>query len=187
MFDQAFYALDIIVAFSIPAFITIGVLRGRFSSRVVQALILGFLLGASWEVGFYFVGPETSSEPLYTQLRPFPGHPLLQTLSHSLWDAGLFMVGYGLVVWCCHDPFRSFRWRELSLMLLWGGLQELAVEIIAISSNAWTFNVKPWNPKLFDYGAHQITLIPQLIWFVAPILFYGGVLLIHRSNIPRRT
>ena len=89
------------------------------------------------------------------------------------------MIGYWLVVCGVKEPFRRFSWRELGIMLLFGGIQELIVELVALHSRAWTYNTRWWNPSLFEFGHGQITPLPQLIWFVAPIVFYQACLKIH--------
>jgi len=57
-------------------------------------------------------------------------------------------------------------------MLIWGQLSELSVELISTFSNIWEYIEYWWNPVLFVYNGHNITLLSQLIWFVAPIVFY---------------
>ncbi len=44
--------------------------------------------------------------------------------------------------------------------------------MVAVASNGWEYQVFPWNPLLFKFLGHNITLLPQLIWLAAPIAFY---------------
>jgi hypothetical protein len=128
-----------------------------------------------------------SDDPTYISLTNFPLPPILQPVLHSLWDGGLFLAGLALVWLLCPPPhLQCFSWKELFVLLVWGQVQELAVELAATSAGAWTFTPRWWNPILFESGEGVITLAPQLIWFVAPIVFYLVALRVHRRTLHRR-
>ena len=159
--------------------------RGRMSSATWRMCWLGWTLGMVWEMAFYLNGPLFRDDPPYELRVPFPAHPLLQPLLHSVWDAGLFMVGVAAVRRFCAQPWLArFRWQELGVMVAWGQAQEFCVELIASGTGAWTFFPRWYNPVLFEWGIGHITLLPQLIWLVAPVLFYLGALWIQRSTEP---
>jgi hypothetical protein len=61
---------------------------------------------------------------------------------------------------------------ELAVQLVWGALQELAVELLSTGNAGWAFVTRWWNPVMFRYNSMDITLLPQLIWVAAPIVFY---------------
>ena len=177
--EEMFFSVDIFIAIGIPMLIFYLKKSKRLSEAGWWCFIAGILIGSTWEIGFYFAGPHFSETPIYTQFQDFPGHPLAQTLSHSVWDGGLFMIGYWLVVLLVKDPFQKFQGKELGIMMVFGGVQELIVELVALYSRAWTYNVRWWNPSLFEFGYGQITPLPQLIWFVAPMVFYWVCLFSH--------
>jgi hypothetical protein len=56
------------------------------------------------------------------------------------------------------------------VLLAWGQLQELAVELSATASGAGQFTPGRWSPVLFEFGQGAISLAPQLIWLVAPVV-----------------
>jgi len=146
---------------------------------------IGVAIGLTWELGFHFTGPLYSDTPTYVQAAEYPVHPLLQPFMHALWDGGLFVIGLALVRWLCPEPhFLRFSWRELLVLVSWGQLQELCVELAATAAGGWSFTPSWWNPILFEFGEGAITLAPQLIWFVAPIVFYFGALLVHSRVRP---
>ncbi|MHA1150970.1 MAG: hypothetical protein ACTSR8_22340 [Promethearchaeota archaeon] len=55
-------------------------------------------------------------------------------------------------------------------------MQEILVEIGAVSNSAWTFIEYWWNPALFYVNEYPITLYPQLCWLYGSLLFYSSVL-----------
>ena len=65
------------------------------------------------------------------------------------------------------------------MLVVWGQAQELCVELGATAAGAWSFTPSWWNPVLFEFMGGDITLAPQLIWLVAPIVFYFGALLVQ--------
>ena len=72
--------------------------------------------------------------------------------------------------------FLKFSWNELGIMLSWGIFQELLVEYL-FNGRVWVYEPLPWNPVIIPplLGSATtvgFTLIPQLVWVVAPIVFY---------------
>ncbi len=164
---------DVLMAVSIFLFFSIGYATGRISRKTFSLFWVGALLGAVWEFGFFLVGPEFSSTPAFTRTTPWPLPAFMQPLLHTMWDGALFMMGVWLVRKLLAPPhFTGFRPSELLVLLLWGQLQELGVELMAVYGNLWTYEPTWWNPVLFRAGGGHFTLMPQLVWFVAPIVFY---------------
>jgi len=171
--SNLYYIADIAIAISIPLFFYINYKRGSFSLAIWKLFWVGFIIGLTWEFTFFFIGPEFSDDPAFTLIREFPLPPILQPTLHTFWDGGLFMIGVWLVFRLCKPPqLTRFRRQELGVLLAWGQAQEFAVELSATSVGAWTYNPKWWNPVLFEFGKGEITLMPQIIWLVAPIVFY---------------
>ncbi|NVM36950.1 MAG: hypothetical protein HWN81_15245 [Candidatus Lokiarchaeota archaeon] len=94
-------------------------------------------------------------------------------MTHSLWDGRLFLLGVWFVYLICKKPiFKKFRLCEFIILIIYGRVSELVVESISTFSNAWEYIEYWWNPTLFMFNSYNITLMPQLIWLAAPIVFY---------------
>jgi hypothetical protein len=103
-------------------------------------------------------------------------------ITHSFWDGGLFLLGMVFVkLFCKNEHFTSFRICEFSIFLLYGQISELIVELASTYSNAWEYNVYWWNPVLFVFNGHNISLLPQMIWLGASIIFYYIIIKLNRN------
>lgn len=164
---------DVLVAVSILLFFTAGYATGKISRNIFYLFWAGVLLGAVWEFGFFLVGPEFSATPAFVRTSPWPLPAFLQPLLHTFWDGAIFMTGILIVRKLLPGPhFHRFSIAELSVFLVWGQVQEFAVEMLAIQADLWTYTPLWWNPVLFQWNGGHVTLMPQLIWFVAPVIFY---------------
>ena len=173
MSAEYFYWIDLAVALSIPVVFTIFYAAHRIGRSSWLLFWIGCGIGALWEIPFYFIGPAFSSDPLYVLETPIPYPLFLLHVVHCFWDGGLFMIGVLLVRMVCRRPhFVRFRVQELGVLLVWGGLQELAVELASTGSSGWAFEPHWWNPSMFEFRGSDITLVPQLVWVAAPIIFY---------------
>jgi len=70
-------------------------------------------------------------------------------------------------------------------MEIWGILQELLVEYL-FNGRVWFYVPLPWNPVIIPPlpgGANTVgyTLIPQLVWVVAPVVFYISLLWLRKN------
>lgn len=176
--------IDVGISLAVLTWVFVERARGRLGDDTWILYWSGVAIGMVWELAFYLSGPRYSSDPAYQLFAPFPIHPHLQPVLHSVWDGALFMIGLWLVRKVCRPPhLLRFRIQELFVMLLWGQAQELAVELLATSSGAWSFTPRSYNPVLFEHGIGQITLIPQLIWLVAPCVFYGAALRVRSLRV----
>ena len=179
--SDAFYILDIIIALSILAFFAYMHYSRRFPAVVWYMFWLGVLIGATWEIGFYFIGPKFASAPIYVYNTQPPYPSIILHIVHCFWDGGLFMIGVGLVFQINRSPVMArFRWAELGVMVGWGVLQEIVVEFISIGGGMWEYVHRWYNPSLFKVGDSDFTLLPILIWVAAPIVFYLIALRINR-------
>lgn len=173
LLETYFWWLDLAVAISVT--LVAGV-ACRFWSRgrsIHRLFWLGVAVGLTWEVPIFLsaVFAETPVIVLHSQ-PPVP--PISMIVFHSLWDGGLFLGGVALVWALGPRPiFARFSVRELVVLLLWGQVSEFAVEIGGVTNDAWGYvGTHAWNPVLFHIQDHPITLVPQLIWFAAPIVYY---------------
>jgi hypothetical protein len=168
---------DIAVGFAIPLVTAFLYFRGRIQSRHVWLMVWGFAVGSTWEFAFFFLG-----DSIHTMRTEWPLPMITLHLSHTFWDAGLFIVGY----WLClrilktTDCCTRFRWAELGIMLLWGAGQEFMVELMG-NGVIWEYRVYDWNPVWITVGEQGYTVLPQLIWVIAPIVYYLGFIRINRA------
>jgi hypothetical protein len=69
--------------------------------------------------------------------------------------------------------FNRFDYKELAVLLVYGQVSELIVELLSILNEGWVFLPNYWwNPTLFRFSGYHITFFPQLVWLIAPIVFY---------------
>jgi len=179
-----FWWLDLAIAVGVTAFAVLGRQRWASGPFVHRLFWLGVAVGLTWEVPI-FLSAVFAEHPVITLLSAPPVPPLALIVAHSLWDGGLFLAGVALIWAACPRPVLvAFRWRELAVLLLWGQVSELAVEIGGVTNDAWTYAGDiAWNPVLFHVAGHPITLVPQLIWFAAPIVYYLIAIRIARPAV----
>ncbi|NNL66555.1 MAG: hypothetical protein HKP30_09955 [Myxococcales bacterium] len=141
-------------------------------------------MGLTWEIPI-FLSAIFANEPIVGFLREPPLHPAVFLVAHAFWDGGLFLFGLALVTALCRRPVLArFRFAELAVLVAWGQLSELAVEVTSILNAGWVYHAgRAWNPVLFEVAGHPVTLVPQLIWLAAPIVYYGLALrLVHAPS-----
>ena len=178
-----FWWIDLAIAVGVTAFVVLGCRatpRGRFVRRLFW---LGVGIGLTWEVPIFLSG-TFADQPVIVFLREPPFPPLVFLVLHSLWDGGLFLAGV-LLIWLGSPRpiLQRFSVRELAILMVWGQLSEFAVEIGGVTNNAWSYvGDLAWNPVLFHVAGHPITLLPQLIWFAAPIVYYLVAIRIARPT-----
>lgn len=182
MTPQLFYWIDLGIAISIPILFIVLRLIGKLGKFDWVMFWIGCAIGALWELPFYFIGPYFLADPLYVLKSNIPYPLFLLHFVHCFWDGGLFMVGVLLVRILCKAPhFTVLRWTELLVLLIWGAVQELTVELISTGSSGWAFVPHWWNPVMFRFNGSDITLIPQLIWLIAPIIFYLAAVRVRKA------
>jgi hypothetical protein len=183
------YVADLMVGFSLPLVVHLRQ-RGAGQARIVRRLFwLGVAIGLAWEVPI-FLSAILAASPVVVFLESPPLHPLWFMLSHSFWDGGLFLAGVLLLRAAFGaTALQRFRWAELGVFVLWGQASELLVEITSVTGGLWAYvGTHPWNPVLFEWRGHPITLLPQLIWLAAPVVYYPlAVLLVRPRPSPWRS
>lgn len=182
-FQDMFYWNDLAIGFSAPLLVFVLFRMKKISGFSLRVFWLGAAIGLTWEIPMFVGSYETTALATLTTIRPYPLHYLVFMISHTLWDGGLFLIGYWLVLLMCKAPqFAGFNFRELLVLLVYGQLQEFMVEMGATGNEAWTFIVYWWNPVLFYWNGHPITLFPQLCWLYGPIAFYFLLLKLRPVN-----
>jgi len=167
-----FWEIDFAIGTATP--VAVGFLYYRkIIDRYIWFLFwLGCALGLTWEIPMSGV---TALDPANAVLGYAYVHPhfLAIIVMHTFWDGGLFLLGVLLVRLLCPAPiFAKFSAREFLVLIVWGQASELWVETTSILGQAWHFIPRSYNPALFKFMGHDVTLMPQLIWLAAPIAFY---------------
>jgi hypothetical protein len=171
-FQDIFYQLDLLIGFSAPVLVYILYRIKKISRFSFYIFWIGAAIGLTWEIPM-FVGSYERIFITIETLRPYPFHYLIFMISHTLWDGGLFLIGYWLVLLLCKAPnFENFNIKELGILIIYGQIQEIMVEFAAVSNSTWTFIVYWWNPALFYINGYPITLYPQICWLFGILIFY---------------
>ena len=172
-FQDMFYFLDLLVGFIAPILAYILYRTEKIDKFSWYVFWIGAAVGLTWEIPMFIGSYETSFFVTLEPIRPYPFHYIIFLVSHTLWDGMLFIIGYRLVLLLSESPrFEEFNLKELIILIIYGQIQEIIVEVGAVSNSAWTFIVSWWNPALFYVNEYPITLYPQLAWLFGSILFY---------------
>ncbi len=168
---------DIAIGLAIPLVTASLYFSRRIQSRHLYLMAWGFAVGSTWEFAFYLLG-----DTLHTVIVDWPMPIITLHLSHTFWDAGLFIIGYWLCMLILKSPdcCTHFRWIELTIMWLWGGGQAIVVEVLG-NGVIWEYKVLSWNPVWLTVGGQSYTLLIQVIWMLAPVVYYLGVIQINKK------
>ena len=174
--DYFFLIGDFTVAIALLIGFVFASKNSRISSEYYTLFWIGCLIGATWEFTFLFLGDEFLHS---VKVWPYGLNGWPRKLSHSIWDGGIFMIGIYFCEKYLKGPlFKSFNKNELFIMLSWGICQELLVEYL-FNGRVWIYEPLPWNPIIISplpgsaFLSPGYTLVPQVIWVVAPIIFYS--------------
>lgn len=183
MIEKIAFGVSIAFGICIPLLVY-GVYRqGQLTRPQVLLFAIGSLLGVVWEGALVVLVPRLTEASLYSVAVEVPVSPVIHVMSHSFWDGGLFLVGVLVVERAIEPPhFQTFRWRELGVLVAWGQIQSLAVEITAVVVGLWMYHPTSLNPALFQIDGGAVTVGPQLIWLVAAIVFYCCCLAVYRRE-----
>ncbi len=169
-----YYGLDLSIGYGV--FVAVLVLHrlDRLPERVWGWFWLGCAIGLLWEIPIFVFSAEPFGPATIQWLEPLPLPYPVFLLCHTFWDGGLFLAGIALVHLIGPRPvFERFSWRELGVFVLWGQLSELGVETSSIASGCWVYlDTHAWNPPLFYMKGSPVPLGMQVVWFVAPVVFY---------------
>ena len=180
-FKLAYYWLDLAVGFGAPLLLILLWRLGVVGKRSLRLFALGVLVGFTWEAPIFIGSCTTTSLATITFSRPFPLPWAVYMISHSLWDGSLFLLGCWIVRALTKPPwFKSWSVAQFGIFLVYGQLQELAVELSSTGSDGWVFIQHWWNPTLFFFNGHPITLFPQVFWLYGSTVYY--LLLLKLGN-----
>jgi len=183
IFRSNFYSIDFSIGVLIPVAVIFLRRNGRIDGLFWRLFWIGFALGLTWEAPMQLLNAQGPGLAVHSYTREPPVHFVVIILMHSSWDGGLFLVGAWLTRAVCKAPaFERFSPKELLVLILWGQISELWVELTSISGQAWAYIPRPWNPALFKFSGQNITLLPQLIWLAAPVVFYIIALQLRKKS-----
>lgn len=173
MLEQSYYWLDLFIGFGLPIVILMLYKTNRISLYIWKLFWIGVLLGLFWELPI-FVLSKVSNTSIIIWVRELPLHYAFFLASHSLWDGGIFLLGVLIVYLLKKDQyFTKFNWVELIIFIVYGQVSALLVELSSVTNDGWVYvNRYDWNPALFYYNHRPITLLPQVIWLTAPVIYY---------------
>jgi len=170
--EPIFYQIDLLIGFGAPILVFILYRTKKINQFSWYIFWIGALIGLSWEIPMFVLNFENIFV-IKELIQAYPVHYIVFMISHTLWDGGLFLIGYWLVKLICKEPnFDNFYIKELSILIVFGQIQELIVEIGAVSNNRWTYIVYWWNPALFYINGYPITLFPHIYWLFGTLIFY---------------
>jgi len=179
-----FYWFDLIIGYSAPFIVYILYYTKKVEKPIWHLFWMGAAIGLIWEVPIFVLSAEPAYFPIITYIRPQPINYLFFMVAHTLWDGGLFLIGLWFVYLLCKSPlFKKFQIQELFILLFYGQISALSVELISIMYDGWAYATDYWwNPILFQFKDHYITILIQLIWLIATILYYFIVLKTYSAS-----
>jgi len=168
-----FYWIDFTIGGLTPIAVYLLYRRKLISKPVWLLFWVGFALGLAFEIPLSVTNAFSKTMPFAYFVRPLPVHFSVLIVMHSFWDAGILLIGVLLVFLVSGASyFDKFKWPELIVLLIWGQVSELAVELTSTFNHGWAYIPYWWNPSLFKFNGLDITPLLQIIWFVVPIIFY---------------
>ncbi len=172
-FAGIYYWADLAVGFGVPLLLLALVHRGVVDRLALWQFALGALVGLTWEVPIFVGSFATVDYATIAYARQPPVHWTVMMVSHTLWDGSLFLLG----CWLVQLVFGRLAMREvhpgqLLLFIIYGQVQALAVELSSTGNDAWYFVDILWNPPMFQFNGHNITVMQQLFWLWGSLCYY---------------
>tara|TARA_X000000368_G_scaffold1228_1_gene977 strand:- start:734 stop:1285 length:552 start_codon:yes stop_codon:yes gene_type:complete len=145
----------------------------KISNEFFNLYFLGVLVGLTWEIPFALAGKS-----FHLILIDWPiDLPLARNITYSFIDGLIFIVGVLLAKFFLksNDFLHRFNSTALLIMILWGSFSEFLVDLNG-NGKLWLFMENWYNPVFIIINGNGLTIIPQLIWFFAPIVYYFSIL-----------
>ena len=144
-----------------------------FISKMFQLFIIGILIGFLWEIPFGLAG-----DSFHLILINWPiDIPLARNITYSFIDSLIFLIGVFLARLVLKDFnfLYQFNCKALAIMVFWGSFSEFLIDLNG-NGKLWLFIENWYNPVFISIKNNDLTIIPQLIWLFAPILYYLAIL-----------
>ena len=128
---------------------------GYISKKIITLFIIGICVGFTWEIPF----------------------ALARNINYAFLDSLIFLIG----IFLCnkilkHDDYLyTFNTKALLIMIAWGSISEFLIDLNC-NGKLWFFLENWYNPVFVSINGNNMTIIPQLIWLIAPIIYYLTVL-----------
>lgn len=170
----------IIVDATIPALFTISILFLKYIRKINLSLFLtyfwGIFIGCLWEIPFGLLGDQFLMIKCHNPL----GFSIF--IFHAIWDSIIYLIGIYFIHIRNKNKYGGLR--QLSLLVLWGILQNFLVELV-LNNNYWYYQTdNKYNPVLFTINNNSFTYAPFMVWIVTPILYLSGVFAIIEKYGP---
>ena len=162
-----------IIGNSAPLLFIILLKTEKISREFFNLYFLGVLVGLTWEIPFALAGKS-----FHLILIDWPiDFPLVRNITYSFIDGLIFIVGVLLAkAYLKNKHFLyKFNLTALLIMIIWGSFSEFLVDLNG-NGKLWLFLENWYNPVFITINDNGLTIIPQLIWFIAPIVYYFTVL-----------
>ena len=162
-----------IIGNSAPLLFIVLYKKQKISVELLNLYFLGVFVGLSWEIPFALAGKS-----FHLILIDWPiDLPLVRNITYSFIDGLIFIVGVFLAkkFLKTNDFLYRFNSKALFIMIFWGSFSEFLVDLNG-SGKLWLFIENWYNPVFITINGNGLTIIPQLIWFVAPIVYYFLIL-----------
>ncbi len=180
---HAYYAADIFLALAFPTLVWLGRARAWPNPHAWRLFWIGAAIGLTWEIPIFALSAWTGS-PILTWLTPLPLPPAAFIVLHSLWDGALLLAGYELARRITVPRGRSpFGALGIAIMVLWGQVTELCVELSAIGAGTWVYlEGVSYNPPIATVAGHPLPAALQVVWLVASLAFAAVAARVTRNE-----
>ena len=162
-----------IIGNSAPLLFIILLKTEKISREFFNLYFVGVLVGLTWEIPFALAGKS-----FHLILIDWPiDFPLVRNITYSFIDGLIFIVGVLLVKAYLKNKHFLYKFNSTALliMIIWGSFSEFLVDLNG-NGKLWLFLENWYNPVFITINDNGLTIIPQLIWFIAPIVYYLTVL-----------
>ncbi|MCB9487712.1 MAG: hypothetical protein H6684_03150 [Deltaproteobacteria bacterium] len=178
--------MDLLIGYGFPVGLIALYAFKKIPAKILKLFGLGALIGLTWEVPIFVLSARTSM-PVIVWVRELPAHYLVFMIGHTLWDGAIFLVGALLAGVVGKKRFlQGFQWGELAVLAAWGQVTALLVELSSVTNRAWVYvEGYWWNPTFARVGDYPLTLLMQVVWFVAPVVFYLAAIRLMPQDAPK--
>ena len=162
-----------IIGNSAPLLFIILLKTEKISTEFFNLYFLGVLVGLTWEIPFALAGKS-----FHLILIDWPiDFPLVRNITYSFIDGLIFIAGVLLAKAYLKNKHFLYKFNSTALliMIIWGSFSEFLVDLNG-NGKLWLFLENWYNPVFITINDNGLTIIPQLIWFIAPIVYYLTVL-----------